>query len=121
MRSLAILYFVAVIVLLLLRPLAHAEEHRHGNEVLPDAVGRFYESWKMPYLPTSSCCNKADCYPVEAHMAHGIWYFRHRESGDWVPVPDKAIELNRDSPDSRNHVCASPGKNVFCFKSGGGT
>jgi hypothetical protein len=44
----------------------------------------------------------------------------HRESGEWIDVPPEKIEQNRDSPDGRNHLCASTEKFVFCFVAGAG-
>jgi hypothetical protein len=120
-RRLAVLYFVAIIVLLLLYPLAHAQEHRHGDQVILGATGKFYESWRRPDMPNISCCSHLDCYATRARMRNGKLQALHRESGEFIDVPPEKVEQNRDSPDGLNHICASPSKNVFCFLAGGGT
>lgn len=75
-------------------------------------------------MPNSSCCNKMDCYPTEARFRGGKWYALRREDHRWIVVPPAKIELNRDSPDGRNHLCAPPpaiGDVPFCFIAGSGT
>jgi hypothetical protein len=39
--------------------------------------------------------------------------------GVWITVPNERIELNRDSPDGRSHMC-SQGELIFCAIIGSG-
>lgn len=100
-------------------PLAVSQEHRHPPQDA-ETHERFYKDWMRPDMPTVSCCNQQDCYPVEARMMGGDWYVKQRESGQWLRVPPEKIEHNRDNPDGRNHACISPYGNVFCFIVGTG-
>lgn len=97
---------------------AKAQGHMHGHEVMPDAVGRFYESWRRPDSPTISCCNLMDCYPTEAKFESGRWSAKRREDGAWLTVPASKIEQNRDSPDGRNHLCAPPPSRASAYENG---
>jgi hypothetical protein len=121
MRQFAKAAFWFAVALLLLLPLAHADEHRHGDQAILGATGKFYESWRRPDNPNISCCSYLDCYATRARMRNGKLQALHRESGEFIDIPPEKVEQNRDSPDGLNHICAGPGKNVFCFVSGGGT
>lgn len=101
---------------------AHAQEHRHGDTVIPGVTGKFYETWMRPDQPHLSCCNRMDCYATEARMVNGVWWARHRETGKFIEIDPKKIEHNRDNPDGQNHLCASSGSTpvVYCFIAGGG-
>jgi hypothetical protein len=102
-----------------------AAQHRHPpqDEALHE---KFYSTWYMPDNPTSSCCNKADCYPTEIKYVGGSVYARRREDGKYILIPPQKVERNRDNPDGRNHLCAPPPNSsyaadtVFCFSLGGG-
>jgi hypothetical protein len=100
-----------------------AAQHRHPpqDEALHE---KFYSTWYMPDNPTSSCCNKADCYPTEIKYVGGSVYARRREDGKYILIPPQKVERNRDNPDGRNHLCAPPPNSsadtVFCFALGGG-
>jgi hypothetical protein len=111
---------VAAFWLGLLAAKADEHPHHHPTETVTGATARFYESWKRPDMPTHSCCNLQDCYATPARSRGGKLQALHRESGDWIDVPPEKVETDRDSPDGRNHLCASPGKLVFCFVMGGG-
>lgn len=100
---------------------AQEHQHHHGTEVIEGATGHFYETWMRPDMPAVSCCNRMDCYATPARMRGGKLQAMHRESGEWIDVPPEKVEQNRDSPDGRNHLCASSWKYVFCFVMGGGT
>jgi hypothetical protein len=123
----ATLVILAVAALLLAFPLrkALAQEHRHPPQDEP-LHERFYSTWYMPDNPSRSCCNKADCYPTEVKFQHGQWYALRREDRKYIPVPWQKVELNRDNPDGRNHLCAPPPTasyprdTVFCFALGSG-
>lgn len=100
---------------------ADAHQHHHPTEVIEGAQAKFYETWMRPDMPAVSCCNQMDCYATPARTHGGKLQALHRESGDWIDVPAEKVEHNRDSPDGRNHLCASKWKHVFCFLMGGGT
>ena len=98
-------------------------QHNHPSEHA-EIHDKFYSTWMRPDMPNSSCCDKKDCYPTEARRRNGNWYALRREDRQWILVPPAKIELNRDSPDGRNHLCAPPpvgGDVPFCFIAGGGT
>jgi hypothetical protein len=106
--------------------IAQEEEHFHPPQDI-EAHEKFYSTWYMPDNPARSCCNKADCYPTEIKMQGRNIYARRREDGKLILVPPHKIELNRDNPDGRNHMCAPPPEasayppdTVFCFALGGG-
>jgi hypothetical protein len=100
---------------------AAAQVHQHPTETITGATAHFYETWQRPDMPDMSCCDKKDCYATPARMEGGKVLALHRESGDWIEVPEAKIELNRTSPDSRNHLCASEYKFIYCFIWGAGT
>lgn len=88
---------------------------------------KFYSTWYMPDKPVQSCCSKSDCYPTKVKFEHGQWWALRREDQNYIPVPWKKVEQNRDNPDGNNHLCApSPTavgyapNTVFCFSLGGG-
>jgi len=126
-------YLVAAISLIVAAPAlgthARAQERHAGHPAADMPIHeKFYSTWFMPDEPTKSCCNKADCYPTEATFNDGQWFARRREDGEYIPVPWKKVERNRDNPDGRNHVCmppptatSYPANTVFCFSLGGGT
>src|SRR5262245_10851636 len=103
-----------------------AAQHHHPpqDEALHE---KFYSTWYMPDNPARSCCNEADCYPTEIKYIGGDVYARRREDGNYILIPPRKIERNRDNPDGRNHLCAPPpggsypSDTVFCFSLGGGT
>jgi len=106
-------------VLMLFAPTL-AQEHQHPDATYSGALGQFYETWMRPNNPKSSCCNRQDCSPVTAirHL-QGMWQAQ-RADGQWLNIPNYAIEQRRDSPDGRSHVCAI-GLSVICFVFGSGT
>lgn len=110
---------LATIMLCVFAYEAHGQEHHHPPQ---DAQihEKFYSTWMMPDHPSSSCCNKEDCYPTEARFKRGQWWARQRETGQWMRIPPEKVERDRDSPDARAHVCASKAGYVYCFVVGGG-
>lgn len=112
--------FLAGAVILLLLYEAHAQEHQHPTETITGATALFYETWRRPDIPTSSCCDQKDCYATKARQHSGKLQAMHRETGEWIDVPPEKVEQNRDSPDGLNHLCASSVKFVYCFISGAG-
>lgn len=108
-------------LLALLISTATAQEIHHHEGMSPE-VDRFYSTWLQPNQGRPrfyGCCNRIDCYPVEAQFRGGHWWFKHRETGHWMIVPDGKVEHDqpdpRESPDGLTHVCASPLGTVYCF------
>jgi hypothetical protein len=105
---------------------ALAEERHHPPEHM-QLHEKFYSTWYMPDEPTRSCCNRADCYPTQVKFHEGQWWAMRREDGKYIPIPWKKVEVNRNNPDGRNHLCAPPPSPhhppnaVYCFALGGGT
>lgn len=81
--------------------------HTHHGRTTPNALDRFYSTWMKPDKPTESCCSKTDCDEAEVKQIAGIWWAKRARDNRWVMVPPEKIEQNRDSPDGRNHFCAS--------------
>lgn len=99
---------------------AWAQEHRHGDQVITGATGKFYEGWMRPDQPNISCCNRMDCAPVGGvrHLNGKLQALRTKD-GAWLTIPPEKIEQNRDSPDGLSHMC-SMGAAVFCFLAASG-
>lgn len=91
-------------------------QHPSQDQAIHDL---FYSTWMRPDDRTKSCCGEQDCYPVEARMSDGQWFFKQRHTGIWQPVPQERVETDRDNPDGRNHVCEANGQ-VYCFIAGSG-
>lgn len=92
---------------------ARPQEHRHPPEhaALHD---EFYKDWMMPDAPLRSCCNQQDCAPVQhVERRNGHWWMQRVIDSEWLEIPDAKIEMNRDTPDGRSHMCSS-GASVFC-------
>lgn len=114
-----LVFFLFIVWVLLSTAIAQSHHHPPQDAGIHDA---FYSNWMRPDQPSVSCCNKIDCYPTEARYRDGKWFARRREDGKWLFVPPAKIEQNRDSPDGRNHLCASAWNDTpICFVSGGGT
>lgn len=113
----------ATCCLLFVASSALAQEHHHPPEHTP-LHEHFYSRWMRPDMPTVSCCNLTDCAPTEAKMIAGRWWAKRHQDGKWLPIPPEKIELNRDSPDGRSHLCVQPPGStdtVWCFIAGSGT
>jgi hypothetical protein len=122
-RAILIAAGLFLLALLLLYPLAHAsaQEHQHSGVTIHGVTGQFYETWMRPDMPSSSCCNKADCdVAVDVKQIAGKWWARKKSGGPMTSIPAEKIEQRRDSPDGQSHLCAV-GTTVFCFLPGGGT
>lgn len=112
---------IAMALLLLFYPLAHAQEHQHPGVTIQGATGAFYETWMRPDMPSSSCCNRADCdVAIDVKQIAGQWWARKKSGGPMTSIPAEKIEQRRDSPDGLSHLC-SVGTTVFCFLPAGGT
>lgn len=101
-------------------PAVQAQEHKHGDEVITGATGKFYENWMRPDQPLISCCNRLDCAPVGGvrHVNGRLQALRTKDNV-WLTIPPEKIEQNRDSPDGQSHMC-SMHTTVFCFIGGAG-
>lgn len=100
-------------------PRLMAQEHHHP----PQDAGihnLFYRDWMRPDNPQISCCSDRDCAPAEARMQNGQWVARKRGETVWYRIPPEKVEINRDSPDGRSHLCAID-TTVFCFIPGSGS
>lgn len=110
------------IALVLMGAQARAQEHRHPPQ--DQAIHeRFYSTWMMPDAPHVSCCHNEDCAPAQSKLVNGKWYARKSDDQDWIPIPAVKVELNRDTPDGRSHLCgrwSGLDFNVFCFIAGFG-
>jgi hypothetical protein len=95
-----------------------AQEHHHPPQHA-QIHEQFYSNWKRPDQPHISCCSLVDCAPAEARMVNGQWFARKEGEQHWYPIPPEKIEINRDSPDGRSHLCAMNDR-VFCFIVGAG-
>lgn len=119
---------IIVLALLMLYPLAHAQDAQHRSHPAEDMPlhEKFYSTWFMPDNPQRSCSNKSDCYPTEIKYTAGVLFAKRREDGKWLRIPEAKIERHRDNPDGRNHLCAPPPSinyppdTVFCFALGAG-
>lgn len=110
-------------LLLIGQALAQHSGHPPQDQAIHD---RFYSTWMRPSDRQHSCCSSIDCYPTQARMTSGGWTALRREDQKWISVPDGAVDLERTSPDGRNHLCAAPpnrtsSDTVYCFVPGGGT
>jgi hypothetical protein len=89
---------------------------------------QFYLTWMIPnggHPRHQSCCNLRDCYPTEIKFESDTYYARHRDTGEWVPIPPSKLEHlqndPRESPDGRSHACIVPhGTGVLCAVLGNG-
>lgn len=116
----AIVTVGVVILLILLVSPSRGQSNGHTHE---GAAGRFYQTWNMPDRPSLSCCSNQDCGPVASRLVNGKWEAQEPE-GAWVEIPPEKIEINRDSPDGRSHMCGRKvmsGFAVYCFIRGGGS
>lgn len=81
----------------------------------------FYETWRMPDAPHVSCCNQNDCAAAlkATQDPMGIWHAQRASDGKWFAIPPEKVEVNRDSPDGRSHLCVLADR-VLCFVAGSG-
>ena len=106
-----------------------AQEHKGHKPEDMAAHTKFYKTWNMPDNRAVSCCHDQDCSSAEAYQKNGKWYARQTgDIGEFTEIPPNKVELDRDSPDGRNHLCgrkytymgAGSGFTVFCFIAGAG-
>lgn len=120
-RMMMLAQAAAFVALILVAPTAAvAQEHKHQNETIYGATGRFYETWMRPDQPLSSCCNRHDCdVAVDVKVIDGKLWARKRNGGPLISIPAEKIERGRDSPDGQSHLCAA-GSTPLCFIAGTG-
>ena len=107
---------IAVLAVVVTRALAQ-EPHQHRPQDL-ELHHKFYKTWTMPDNRARSCCHDQDCAPAQSRREGNTWYSRHSDDEDWVEVPARKIETERDSPDGRSHLCKQKypaGTVVYCF------
>lgn len=112
----AIVTIGVVIMLILFMTPVRAQEM--GGHTHAGAVGQFYQSWMQPDNRAMSCCHDKDCAPAQSKLVNGTWYSRHSDDEEWIEIPARKIERERDSPDGRSHLCkfkAFHGAYVYCF------
>lgn len=113
-----------VIIILITGNNSLAQEHKHPVQDIP-LHEKFYKNWMRPDAPEMSCCNLHDCYPTIIKYVDGKLYAQRREDKKWLYVAPNKIEMHRDNPDGRSHMCAPPPGGyytdmVFCFTLGTG-
>lgn len=113
--------FIAVALPLCAATVSFAQHSHHRPEHM-ELHQRFYSNWMMPDHPTLSCCDNKDCAPAKAKQVNGEWYAKRDIDLNWRKIPPEKIEINRDSPDGRSHMCAPlvEGQTVYCFILGTG-
>src|SRR6266852_2381565 len=107
---------------------ANANEYAHQHPPQDQAIHeKFYSTWMMPDNRTVSCCNKRDCSPAETYWLNGHWMAHKVDDLDkrFVPIPEAKVEMERDNPDGRSHLCGarsfpSGDFTVYCFIAGTG-
>jgi hypothetical protein len=119
-------FVVASLVVVLFSVKVSAQEHRHPPQ---DSTihEKFYSTWMMPDNRAVSCCHDEDCSPAESKFENGQWHARKvGDEGSFTPIPAKKIEMDRDTPDGRSHLCGrrwgmTGDLTVFCFIPGSGS
>ena len=92
-----------------------------GQHTHEGAVGKFYQEWMQPDNRSVSCCHEQDCAPAQSRIVNGRWQARNSDDEEWLDIPTRKIETERDSPDGRSHLCKMKsihGTFVYCFLPG---
>lgn len=72
-----------------------------------------YQDWLQPGSKVS-CCDNRDCRPTRAYLGEdGRW--RAWDGQGWIIVPPAKLLPSDLAKDGRNHLCASPSGEVYCF------
>jgi hypothetical protein len=105
-----------LIALALFATAARVSAHDHAAL---GAAGAFYETWKMPDARHISCCSMQDCAPAlkATQDPMGNWHAQRESDGRWFVIPPEKVEMDRDSPDGRSHLCVMNDR-VLCFVAG---
>jgi hypothetical protein len=127
-RNILPLLISGILILAVSSAIAQEPHHPPQDQAIHE---RFYSTWMMPDNRTMSCCHNKDCSPAESRFENGHWIARKvGDDGDWIAVPPRKIEHDRESPDGRSHLCSrrvwinNRGDQqlaVFCFISGAGS
>lgn len=108
----------SLVVLIVLLCVAFAQEpHQHRPQDL-ELHNKFYRTWMQPDNRAFSCCHEDDCAPAQSKLVDGKWFARNSDDEEWVEVPARKVETERDSPDGRSHLCKQKflaGTYVYCF------
>lgn len=116
--TLALVCMGALIIFLYSVDLTRGQEHRHPpqHEALHH---KFYKTWMQPDNRSISCCHDQDCAPAQSRKStDGGWQSRHSDDEEWVDIPARKVEQERDSPDGQSHLCKLKtfhGTYVYCF------
>lgn len=72
----------------------------------------WFKSLKQPGSGFS-CCDKSDCRRTDADWRAGQWWAV--VSGEWTPIPQDKVLLDKQSIDGDAYVCSSPNRRIYCF------
>lgn len=112
--TLALIVMGAILIFLYSVDITKGEEgHTHHG-----AVGKFYQSWMQPDNRSISCCHDQDCAPAQSRLVDGRWQARNSDDEEWLDIPARKVETERDSPDGQSHLCKRSsqwGSFVYCF------
>ena len=115
--TLGMLLTIVGLFLMLMSP-ALAQHSGHRAQDM-DLHHKFYKTWRMPDNRTMSCCNDQDCAPAQSRRGpDGQWQSRHSDDEEWIDIPARKVEQDRDSPDGQSHLCklkSFHGTYVYCF------
>jgi hypothetical protein len=124
---LAVAVMIALLAFMYSVRISVAQDHSGHRPQDMELHRKFYNSWMMPDNRAVSCCHDEDCRPAEAKKINGQWWARQEgDTGNFSPIPPGKVEIDRDTPDGRNHLCGRRyGFNagdftVFCFIAGAG-
>lgn len=81
------------------------------------SLGRWFQSLEDPET-TLSCCDEADCRPVDARVARD-----HHEvlvGGVWTRVPEQKVLHRTDNPTGGAVLCWNKALGIMCFVPGPG-
>lgn len=106
---------IVSIVVLMMALGVHFAKAQHTHE---GVTGKFYKSWMQPDNRSISCCHDQDCAPAQSRRVNGSWQARNSDDEEWVNIPPRKVETERDSPDGQSHLCKMKtfnGTYVYCF------
>jgi len=81
------------------------------------ALGPWFQSLQDPET-TLSCCDEADCRPVDDRIGQAGYEVMLR--GAWVTVPDTKVIRRTHNPVGHAVLCWSPNFGIMCFVPGPG-
>lgn len=110
---LALVVMGAILIFLYSVDFSKGQGHTHHGK-----VGQFYQSWMQPDNRSVSCCHDEDCAPAQSRLVDGKWQARNSDDEEWLDIPTRKVETERDSPDGQSHLCkrnSQWGAFVYCF------